>query len=236
MRALVLHHAAGCALSQAVGIGLAEKGLEHEVWTVDVAAFAQCEPAFLVLNPAGQAPVLEADGAPLTDAFFILFYLDERFPHPPLGGSDPVVRYRVQAIGQMVERAVAPNLALLEWVANPGPAPSAEALARLPDERRALWAKAIAGFSVAEVTAADVGLARALDDCEQWLAVHPWLAGADFTIADILLFPLVDRLDEAMRGPALREWRARIAARPAVAALEAEAPVVTMGPERGRWG
>jgi glutathione S-transferase len=236
MRTLVLHHAPGCALSQAVRIGIAEKGLDHELWTVDAAAFAQFDPPFLALNRTGQVPVLEAEGAPLTEAFLILCYLDERFPDPPLGGADPAARYRVQVVGQLVERAICPTLALLEWVASPGPSPPLEALARLPLERRALWEKAAAGFSVAEITAADVGLARALDDCEAWLASHPWLAGEDYSIADILLFPLVDRLDEAMRGPALRDWHARVAARTAVTALEAEAPVITMGPERGRWG
>ena len=236
MSALTLHHAPGCALSRAVRIGLAEKGIEHELWTVDTAAFAQFDPAFIALNPAGQPPVLETERAALTEAFFILCYLDERFPDPPLGGADAAARYRVQVVGKLVEGAIAPNLALLEWVADPGPAPSTEALFRLPLERRAWWGKAVAGFSVAELTAADVGLARALDDCEQWLASHPWLAGADYSIADVLLYPLADRLDEAMRGPALRDWHARVAARPAVAAMEVEAPVVTMGPERGRWG
>lgn len=236
MTPLVLHHAPGCALSRSVRLALAEKGIQHEAWTVDVAAFGQFDPGFIALNPAAQAPVLEAEGKTLTEAFFILCYLDERFPEPPLGGADAKARYRVQYIGKLVEGAIAPNLALLEWAAAPGAAPSAEALFRLPHERRALWEKAIAGFSVAEITAADVGLARALDDCEQWLARHSWLAGADYTLADVLLFPLVERLDEAMRGPALREWLARVAARPAVAALPVEAAVVTMGPERGRWG
>lgn len=236
MSALTLHHAPGCALSRAVRIGLAEKGLEHEVWTVDTDQFGQLDPAFMALNPAGQAPVLETERAALTEAFFILCYLDERFPDPPLGGADAAARYRVQVVGQLVERAIAPNLALLEWAAEPGPTPSREALFRLPLERRALWERAVAGFSVAEITAADVGLARALDDCEAWLEKHPWLAGEDYSIADILLYPLADRLDESMRGPALREWHTRVVARPAIAALEAEPPVITMGPERGRWG
>ena len=236
MRPLVLHHAPGCALSQAVRIMLVEKGIEHELWTIDAAAFAQLDPTFVALNPSGQLPVLRAEGAALTEAFFILCYLDERFPDPPLGGADAAARYRVQVVGQLVEGAVAPNLALLEWAGEPGPRPSREALLRLPHERRALWEKALAGFSVAEITAADVGLARALDDCEAWLAGHPWLAGADYSLADVLFYPLADRLDQAMRGPALGDWHARGAARPAVAALEAEAPVITMGPERGRWG
>jgi len=236
MNRLTLHHAAGCALSQAVQMALAEKGLEHELRTVDVAALEQMDAGFLAINPNGQVPVLEAHGRALTEAFLILCYLDEQFPDPPLGGADPAARYRVQVVGQLVERAIAPNLAVLEWNEGGGATPTGEAYMRLPPERRALWEKAFAGFATAELTAADVGLARALDVCEQWLANHPWLAGADFSIADILLFPLVVRLDEAMRGPALREWQARVAARPSAALVAHEKRVVTVGPERGRWG
>jgi glutathione S-transferase len=236
MNGLVFHHAPGCALSQAVRIILAEKGQEITWSRVDVTAFEQLDPAFMALTPAGQVPMLETRGAALTEAFLILCYLDERFLDPPLGGEDPAARYRVQVVGQLVERAIAPNLALLEWSERGGATPSADALMRLPLERRALWEKAFAGFSTAELTGADVGLARALDDCESWLAAHPYLAGEDYTIADILLFPFATRLDPAMLGPALSKWHQRVAAREAVAVIAEENPVVTMGPERGRWG
>ncbi len=230
------YHAPGCALSQAVQMMLAEKRLDHELIALDVTAFEQLDPDFLSINAAGQLPVLAFEGVLLTEAFLILCYLDERFADPPLGGADPAARYRVQVVGQLVERAIAPNLAVLEWAEKGGATPSAEAFMRLPPERRALWEKAFAGFQVAELTAADVGLARALDDCESWLAGHDWLAGADFTLADILLFPLVARLDEGMVGAALRGWQARVAKRPSAALVAAERRVVTMGPERGRWG
>jgi hypothetical protein len=39
-----------------------------------------------------------------------------------------------------------------------------------------------------------------------------------------------------MLGPATREWHRRVAERPAAAVIADETPVVTMGPERGRWG
>jgi len=236
MSRLLLHHAPGCALSQAVRMMLAEKSLDHELHELNVTAFEQVEESFLAVSPNGQAPALETRDAALTEAFLILCYLDERFPDPPLGGIDPAARYRVQLVGQMVERAIAPNLALLEWHERGGATPPADAYMRLPPARRALWEKAFAGFSTAELTAADVGLARALDDCEQWLANHPWLAGADFSIADILLFPLVSRLNDAMRSRALSDWHARVATRPSAALVTHESPVVTMGPERGRWG
>jgi glutathione S-transferase len=236
MTRILLHHAQGCALSQSVRMGLAEKGLERELHTVGTATFPQMEPGFLALNSAGQTPVLEADGLVLTEAFFILCWLDEQFPDPALGGADPAERYRILEIGKLVEDAIAPSLALLEWVAAPGTRLPPEALVRLPRERRAWWDKALAGFSAAERSAAEDGLARALDFCEQQLERHPWLAGADFTIADILLFPLAARIDEALLGPALREWRGHVAARPSAYVVATEERTVTLGPERPRWG
>jgi len=232
----ILYHAPGCALSQAVQLMLIEKRLDYELHKVDVTRFEQLDPAFLALYPSGQVPALEFEGAVLTEAFFILCWLDERFPDPPLGGADPAARYRVQVIGQLVERAIAPNLAVLEWSAQGGAVPPADALARLPRERRAVWVRAIEGFPPEEAAAAEVGLARALDDCDSWLARHDWLAGDDYSIADILMFPLAGRLDEARCGTALRQWLARVAARVPASALAGQVPVVTMGPERGRWG
>ena len=233
---LVLHHAQGCALSQAVRMALAEKGLERELHTVGLLTFPQMEPGFLALNPTGQAPVLEADGILLTEAFLILCWLDEQFPDPLLGGADPAERYRVLEIGQLVERTIAPDLALLEWSADPRAVPPEESLARLPRARRAWWDKAIAGFPKADIAAARAGLARALALCEERLDEHPWLAGADFTIADVLLFPFVARIDEAQLGPALLEWRGHVAGRPSAFCVASEGRAVMPGPERPRWG
>lgn len=226
---LVLHHAPGCALSQAVRIALAEKGLAHEVRTVDVASR---HPDFLALSPAGLVPVLEAGGAVLTEAFFILCYLEDAFPQPPLGGADPAARYRVQYVGKLVENAIAPNLALLEWAGGAGAMPAD--VECLPGERRALWRKAGAGFADADLAAGRVALERALADCEGWLAANAWLAGEDCTLADMLVAPLAARVPAP--GPATSRWLARVRTRPAVAGVLAEPLLVTMGPERGRWG
>jgi glutathione S-transferase len=232
----ILHHAPGCALSEAVRVMLVEKRLDHELHKVDVTRFRQLDPAYLAVNASGQLPALEFEGAVLTEAFFILCWLDERFPDPPLGGDDPAARYRVQVIGQLVERAVAPNLAVLEWIERGGDPPTSIALARLPLERRRWWEQAAGGFSLAEERAAETGLARALEECERWLSEHPWLAGNAYTLADILLFPFIDRLDDARRGPAVCAWFERTANRLPPGALTGQKPVVTLGPERGRWG
>lgn len=236
MTPIVLHHAQGCALSQSVRMALAEKGLERVLHTVGLHTFPQMEPGFLNLNPTGQAPVLEVDGLLLTEAFLILCWLDERFPEPSLGGADPAERYRILELGQLVERAIAPNLALLEWSADPRAVPPDESLARLPRERRRWWDKSILGFAAAEIEAARAALAGGLAVCEQRLEEHPWLAGVDFTIADVLLFPLVARIDEELLGPALLEWRGHAAARPSAFCVASEGRAVMPGPERPRWG
>lgn len=236
MTRILLHHAQGCALSQSVRMALAEKGLERQLRTVGDATFPLMEPGFLALNPSGQAPVLEADALILTEAFLILCWIDEQFPEPALGGADPAERYRILEIGQLVETAIAPNLALLEWAAAPGTRLPPEALGGLPRERRAWWNKALAGFSPVEREAARAALARALDFCEQRLEDHQWLAGADFTIADVLLYPLVARIDADMLGPALQEWRGHVAARPSAFVVAGEERSVMLGPECPRWG
>lgn len=212
---------------------LVEKRLDFLENRLDVARFEQLEPDYLALNPAGQVPALEAGGKVLTEAFLVMCWLDEAHPRPPLGGGDAAARYRVQEIGQLVECAIAPNLAVLEW--QRGPAPSPEALMRLPPERRAWWEQALAGFGVAEVTAADVGLNRAFAGCEEWLGAHDWLAGAERTLADILLYPFAARLDLASL-PRLAGWRERMGEFPSAAIVEQERPAITMGPERPRWG
>ncbi len=236
MTRIVLHHGQGCELSQSVRMALAEKGLERKLHTVGLATFPQMQPGFLSLNPSGQAPVLEADDLVLTEAFLILCWLEEQFPDPSLGGADPTERYRILEIGNLVENAIAPNLALLEWVANPGRKPPPAALGRLPRERRAWWERALVGFSPDEIAAARLGLKRALDVCEERLEDNHWLAGEDFTIADVLLYPLAARINEALLGPALREWRGHVAGRPAASVVAGEERTITLGPERPRWG
>jgi glutathione S-transferase len=234
-----LHHGGPVGHSASVLIALAEKGLEYESDFVDLAEFEELDPAFLALNPSGQVPVLEAGGHVLTEAFFILLWLDETYPDPPLGGADPRARYAVHKWGKYVETHLAPNLAIVRWARRGGAAPDAADLARLPPERRALWQRAATGFGAEEVERARAALDKALARMVPDLAQSGWLAGADYTLADIALYPHVAQLDELGIGvPApVGEWLARVAARPAVRQAAGEMPVLaTMGPEPGRWG
>jgi glutathione S-transferase len=239
-----LYHGGPTGYSASVLIALAEKGLAFESRRIDLAALEQHGTAFLAVNPTGQVPVLEAEGHRLTETFFILLYLDERFPEPPMGGTDERSRYATQKWGKYVETHLAPSLAVVAWsMRGTNPDASARAgFARLTPERRLLWQQASDGFNDTEVEAARTAVAKAIDRVEEDLADGRWLAGRDYGVADIIAFPHVGRARELgfEIPPSVADWLNRIAARPAVIEALAESPrddaFATMGPERGRWG
>jgi glutathione S-transferase len=88
-----------------------------------------------------------------------------------------------------------------------------------------LYSAFLAGFQNAKKEPADrapdVGknLAAELKLLEDRLAAHPWLAGADFSLADIALAPIVRRCVafpyEMPAMPALAAWCAKLEQRPA---------------------
>jgi len=240
-----LFHGGPAGHSASVLIALAEKGLAFESRPLDLATFEQHGEAFLAVNAAGQVPVLREEHRSLTESFFILLYLDERYPDPPLDGVDARVRYLTQKWGKYVETHIAPNLAIYAW-AKRGAAPGKDALAgfaRLPLERRALWRRAAEGFAEAEVEAARAALVKAIGRIAESLADGPWLARDRYGIADIAVFPHVARLSGlGFDLPAsVVDWLGRIAARRQVCEALGDTGLPaditpTMGPERGRWG
>lgn len=241
---IALHHGGPSGHSASLLIALAEKGLAYEDHRLDLGTFDQHAPDFLAVNPTGQVPVLQEDGRTLTETFFALLYLDERYPDPPLGGANPQARYTVQKWGKYVETHIAPNLAIVDWAMR-GQAPEASARAgfeRLPPERRALWEQALQGFSPEDVQAARAALAKAGDRIVEDLAGTGWLAGEGWSLADIIVFPHAARFGAlGLAVPAaVADWLARVGQRPAVRQALGEqglvAAAATMGPERGRWG
>jgi glutathione S-transferase len=235
-----LYHGGPCGHSAAVLIALAEKRIPYDERVIDLAGFGQFEPDFLKVNPVGQVPVLENDqGELLTESFPILLWLDEAHSVPPLGGGDASVRDEVRKWGKYIETHIAPNLATWRWARSAAQSPPAELLARLPRDRRALWERAAAGFSSEEVARARLALERAGERMAADIADGGWLAGDNYSLADIAAYPHIAQFEElGIAVPELvEEWLTRIAIRPAVREAVGElVTVATMGPEPQRWG
>jgi glutathione S-transferase len=232
---LKLYHAEPAANSLKALIAFKEKGLPFESRYVDLHKFEQHEPWFVAINPEGQVPVLEHDGAIITQSTVILEYLEDAFPDAPaLRPADAVGKARMRYWTKFVDEHVMNYVSIHGWHRMVGIiARSIEAgefeklMARIPlHEQREKWRTARTGFSEAELANASRKIEVAVDKAEEQLKTSPWIAGPMFTLADINLFAncgfalqrLFPDLRIESRAPRVLEWVERVRARPGVQA------------------
>ncbi|MCF8197287.1 MAG: maleylacetoacetate isomerase [Sulfuritalea sp.] len=103
-----------------VRIALALKGLAYDYLAVHLLKDGgqQLAAEFKSLNSAGLVPVLDEDGAILTQSLAIIEYLDETRPQVPLLPSDAAGRARVRAIALAIACEIHPlnNLRVLNYL------------------------------------------------------------------------------------------------------------------------
>lgn len=195
-----------------VRIFLAEKHLEIPRVNVNLFRREQLSPEFLAINPGGTVPVLETDdGTFLTECVAICRYLEHLQPEPALFGGTP--------------RQEALTLMWANIVENEGLGAIAETLRNLsPGFRDHVLPGPVPYPQLPELVAR--GYRRAeqfFDRIEQQLLGHQYLAGGDFSFADISLLVTVDfagwvEIQPGQTRPALQRWYARVAARPSAGA------------------
>lgn len=230
---LTLYHMWTSTCSKKVRITLAEKNLPWESRLIRTEpAPENLEPWYLGINPNGVVPSLDHDGRIVIESCVILEYLDDVFPEPPLRPADCVERARMRVWLERSENVVHRYINVLshnrfmaralgdrtleQKLALAGRYPRLEL--RLERQRRYRD-----GVSPAEEGTALALLAEFMDDMEASLSGQPWLAGADYSLADIAISPFIERfavngLDELIdwsARPAVGDWWQRISARPA---------------------
>lgn len=193
---LVLHGMGSPNVLKVV-ILLEELGLDYDLKHVAVFKQAQFEPDFLALNPLGKVPVLEDPrlGVPLAESGAILLWLAERE-----GRFLPTSQPRRAEVMQW----------LMVQMANYGPMLGQFTHFNLVPQGSQPYAHARYG-AIAEK------LNRLLDER---LRTREWIAGGDYSIADMATQPWAYYIErhgfDPADYPALVEWRQRIEARPAV--------------------
>jgi glutathione S-transferase len=232
--ALKYYHAEPAANSLKSMIPLFEKALPFESVYVDLHKFEQHSGWFVAINPEGQVPVIDHDGVIVTHTTVINEYLEDVFPDVPLRPRDPVGAARMRYWNKFVDEHVTNHVSMHGWhrmvgiIARSVESGQFEQLLEripLPDQRRK-WLNARSGFSEGDLANASAKIEYAVDKVEAQLALTPWLAGEDYTLADINFYchcgMMVERMFPEMkiaqRAPRLVAWRERMTARPAVRA------------------
>lgn len=228
---LTLYNAAHSTCSQKVRICLAEKGLPFEDIRLDIGRSKDhLKPDYLKLNPNGVVPTLVDDGHVILDSSVICEYLEERYPEVRLSPDDVVERARMRAWMRYLEEV--PTAAVRVPSFNMGFLPRFEGLDRARFEAEQSDIRPIrkqfyrrmgpAGFRRSDVEASLEQLSATCRRMEAALSEGPWLMGARYTLADIIVAPLIDRMaDLGFSGlwdpscPRVSDWYRRIRERPA---------------------
>ena len=185
-----------------VHIMLEECGLPYRVHPVDIGAGDQFKPAFLAISPNNKIPAIVdsdgPDGQPISvfESGAILLYLAGKtgqFLPPDTRGKFEVLQWLMFQMG-----GVGPMLGQAHHFRIYAPEPIEYAVHRYTNEARRLYG--------------------VMD--RQIERTGAYIAGADYSIADIAIFPWLrswqnQGIDWA-DYPALKAWFDRIAARPAV--------------------
>lgn len=217
-------------------IALEEKAVAFTSRWFDPTSFEQFEPGFPAdthsrLQLEREGPLLMHDGTLVSSSFFMLEYIAEAFAGPELLPGDAFGHYRARALGQALA-PIGADVSLLGCVRYLRPALKQRdpqwlesRLERIePLERRLAWQGLLEDRYDGRVPAAiEQRLAFSLQRVEKALAASPWLAGTDYSVADIdafaLIAPLPSLAPEALNArvtPRIGEFLERMHERPAV--------------------
>jgi glutathione S-transferase len=231
---LHLYHAEPVANSMKSLLCLREKGLDFASHYVDLLRFEQHGEDFVKLNANGQVPVLVHDGAVITESTVINEYLEDAFPDVPLRPKNLVERAQMRIWSKFVDEYFCPALSMWGWhlmvrkVARSLDKNELDKmLERIPlKEQRDKWAT-IAGESFTESQLAESKrkLSVSIERMEKILAKSRWLAGAEYSLADVNSYSMVagvprmfPEMMNAKNTPLACAWLETMNARPAVKA------------------
>jgi glutathione S-transferase len=229
---LELYHAEPGANSLKSMLCLKEKGLDFVSHYLNLAEFEQHDPEFVKINPNGQVPVLVHDGAVICESTLINEYLEDVFPEPPLRPSDPVDRAHMRFWTKFVDEYFCPALSVLGWqriiksmVEHLSEEEFEAKIARIPlKEQQDKWRTAATqSFPKEQLDDCQRKVEESLKQIEAALHKSEWIAGPDYTLADISCFAMMapmprfnDHTMNQEKTPKCMDWHARMMERPAV--------------------
>ena len=243
---LKLYHYWSSVCSQKARMCLAEKGLDWRSQHIDIFKFENYEPWYTRLNPKAVVPTLDHDGRILIESNVILEYLEDQFPQVKLRPDDLHERAQMRLWLYNSEESAHWNVNTCSHNLRHAKRMDARysrdeqmaAAERCPNPMIALRLKRRleVGVSTDEEEEAYAKLDYMLDQMELKLGDGPWLAGQAFSLADIAMAPMINRIDVLARPEMISAARrpASTTSKPSACKASAEArpmpepaPVIT---------
>ncbi len=166
-------------------------------------------PHMLALNPRGRVPVLKDGDYVCFESLAILYYLERKYPQPPILGRTPEEAGTILRVICEYQAYIEPNVTKIA--------------------RAIFFEKADLGAD--EITAAMHAVASEARTIEARLSKSDWIVGDSYSAVDMVIFPGIQLLKRALEKPqaaalssrfmplevnypALGRWLARVAAQP----------------------
>lgn len=188
-----------------VRIFLAEKGIDLPETTVDMRKREHKSTDYRAKNSLGQIPTLELDdGATISETVAICRYLEETHPEPPLFGRTALEKAHVDMWVRRVEFVLMTPVGNFWRHAHPYTAALLTQFKDFGESNREAYASALKWL-------------------DRELACRDYIAGHDYTIADICALSTVDfatwiGLEMNPEHANLAAWHQRVTARPSAKA------------------
>lgn len=230
---LELYHSGLTTCSKQIRLCLREKNIPYESRYIELWNYENLNPDYLKLNPNGVVPTLVHDGKAIFNSFVITEYIEDTFPENPLRPADLADRAKMRlwtwtADDVHLATTMITYANVLQGRVNDdlSEADKALMLESTPvPERRRRWTKlSQGGFTNEEMEASLEKCTHCMGRMEEALDPGPWLAGKDYSLADIHMLSIVHRFRELYpdlltpeQYPRVTNWQGRMLSRPAVA-------------------
>jgi glutathione S-transferase len=200
-----LYHNKMSVCAQKVRLALAEKGVDWTSHHMSLRDKEHLSQEYLRLNPNGVVPTLVYHGRAIIESTIINEFIDDQFEGVSLRSTDFVqrayMRYWTKQLDDSIHTAtsvVTLSIAVRhQFLESHDEEALQDILQAVPDpKRRASKRTAIEkGVDHPELKVSLLRLSRMLDDMENTLQSSTWLAGPQYTLADIGFLPYVLRLE-----------------------------------------
>ena len=226
---LALYHNDMSLCAQKVRVCLAEKGLAWESRHLVLRAAEHQQDWYRKLNRRAVVPTLIDGDKVIPESNVILEYLEEAYPEPPLAPKDPYGRAKMRLWTKQLDEDVHDasaailsfGIAFRHQYLDRGEL-GRKMLEGIPNifkrERRADVIEN--GTRSQHFVIAVERMVQLLDEMEEGLSARRWLAGDDYTLADVAFTPYLARLEHLAildivgERHRVADWYRRCKARP----------------------